>query len=117
MKRFIITVALLIALVGSVFATDWKLFGSYENNEVGQYSVYFDYDATESFENEDIKYVAWLQKNYKKVEVHWYNMDENWWCAKAAKHNCYSTLEVYTNYVVEDHVNKDGTVTEYICWR
>lgn len=119
MKRFIITITLLIALVGSVFAADWKKYGDFENDKTGSYTVYFDYDATEPYEleKESVKYLIWLQKNYKKVEVHWYNMSENSWCAKAAKHNCYSTLEVYKDYVMEDHVNNDGTITEYICYK
>lgn len=119
MKRFIISIVLLITLVGSVFATDWKKYGSYENDKTGSYEVYFDYDATEPFEleKESVKYLIYLQKNYKKVEVHWYNPAEGIWALKGAEHNYYSTLEVYKDYIIEDHVNNDGTVTEYICWR
>ena len=119
MKRFIITITLLIGLVGSVFATDWKKYGAYENNKAGTYEVFFDYDASEPFEleKESVNYLIYLQKIYKKVEVHWYNMSENTWCAKGAEYKCYSTLEVYKDYVIEDHVNNDGTITEYVCYR
>lgn len=119
MKKLITTFTLLVLLVGSVFATDWKKYGTYESAKTGAYEVYFDYDATEPFEleKESVKYLIYLQKNYKKVEVHWYNMTENSWCARGAEYNYYSTLEVYKDYIIEDHVNNDGTITEYICWR
>ena len=119
MKRIITIILSLFILVGTVFATDWKKYGTYESTKTGAYEVYFDYDATEPFEleKESVQYLIYLQKNYKKVEVHWYNMSENAWCAKGAEYKCYSTLEAYKDYVIEDHVNKDGTVTEYVCYR
>lgn len=119
MKKFIITITLFITLVGSVFATDWRKVGTFENKVAGQYTVYYDVDATRPFENEDFKYLKYLKDNYKKVEVTIFdaNGTENGWFVDAAKKSCFATLEIYEDYVIEDHVNKDGSVTEYICWR
>ena len=50
----------------------------------------------------------------KKVEVYWYENEDSWWRNKGVEHNCYATLEVYKDHRVEDHVNSDGTVTEYV---
>lgn len=123
MKRFIITITLFITLVGSVFAADWVRYGDFKNEKSGAYLVYFDYDATEPFEleKESIEHFLWLQKNYKKVEVHLFSGElaqkENWWCLAGTKYNCFSTLEIYEDYAMEDHVNKDGTITQYTYWR
>ena len=123
MKRFIITITLLVAFIGSAFAVDLVRYGSFKNDKVGAYSVYFDYDATEPFEleKESIKYFFWLQKNYKKVEAYLFSGElaqkENWWCLKGAKHKFYRTLEIYEDYIIEDHVNKDGTITQYIYYK
>lgn len=115
MKKMVI-LFLLSLLVSSAFAVDWVKYGTYENSKAGTYDVCFDYDATYPFdiEKESVKYILFLQKRYKKVEVHLYNMSENMWCAKGVEHNCYATLEVYEDYIMEDHVNNDGTVTEYV---
>ena len=122
MKKILSIITLFITLVGSVFATDWVRHGSFKNDKAGAYVVLFDYDATEPFEleKESIEYFLWLQQNYEKVEVHLFSDElakkENWWCLTGAKHNCYATLEIYEDYVMEDHVNKDGTITQYICY-
>ena len=123
MKRFIITITLLVALVGSAFAVDFVRYGPFKNEKAGVYLVYFDYDATEPFEleKESIKYFFWLQKNYKKVEAYLFSGElaqkENWWCLEGTKHKFYRTLEEYEDYVMEYHVNKDGTITQYICYK
>lgn len=120
MKKIILVVTLLIAMVGSVFATDWKTVGTYDSKETGTYVVYFDDDATKPFENEDFKYLKYLKDNYKKVEVTVYNangLENNWFTYNVYNNKSFSTLEVYKDYVIEDHINKDGSVTEYICWR
>ena len=123
MKKLLSVLTLLVLLVGSVFANDWVRYGAFKNEKAGSYLVYFDYDATEPFEleKESIEYFLWLQQNYKKVEVHLFSGElaqkENWWCLAGTKHNCYATLEEYENYVMEDHVNKDGTITQYICYK
>ena len=114
MKRFIITITLLAALVGSAFAVDWKKFGTYKD-DIGVYEVYFDYEATEPFEleKEDVRYIMNLQFYYSDLRIIWskYYDDEPY--AKGAKHNCYSTLLLYEDRAVEYHVNKDGTCTIY----
>ena len=123
MKKLFVTITLLAALIGSVFAVDWVRYGDFKSEKVGAYLVYFDYDATEPFEleKESIEHFLWLQKNYKKVEVHLFSGElaqkENWWCLTGTKYNCFSTLEIYEDYAMEDHVNKDGTITQYIYWR
>ena len=123
MKRFIITITLLVAFIGSAFAVDLVRYGAFKNDKAGAYLVYFDYDATEPFEleKESIKYFLWLQKNYKKVEVDLFSGElaqkENWWCLKGTKHKFYRTLEEYEDYIMEYHVNKDGTITQYICYK
>lgn len=123
MKKLLSVILLLVLLVGSAFATDWVRHGSFKNDKAGAYVVLFDYDATEPFEleKENIEYFLCLQQNYEKVEVHLFSSElaqkENWWCLTGAKHNCYATLEIYEDYVMEDHVNKDGTITQYICYK
>ena len=114
MKRFIITITLLVAFIGSVFAVDWKEYKT-DKDEAGEYKVYFDYDATEPFEleKEDIRYIMNLQFYYKDVTIvlGTYYDDEIY--SKGVKHNCYSTLLLYEDRAVEYHVNKDGTCTIY----
>lgn len=120
MKRFIITITLLITLVGSVFATDWKSVGTYENEKTGVYAVYYDADASSPFENEDFTYLSYLKDKYKKVEVTIFDADgteSGWFVYNVRTNKSFSTLEIYTNYVIEDHINKDGSVTEYVCYR
>lgn len=118
MKKIFIGLVLSLLVFGKVFATDWIKYGAYENEEAGIYYVYFDYDATEPFDvkNESIEYYLFLKKEYENVEVNSYDKSENMWCSKGAEHNCYATLEVYKDYIMEDHVNSDGSVTEYIFW-
>lgn len=114
MKRFIITITLLVALVGSAFAVDWKEYKT-DKDETREYKVYFDYDATEPFEleKEDIRYIMNLMLYYSDVQIIWstYYDDEPY--AKGVKHNCYSTLLLYEDRAVEYHVNNDGTCTTY----
>ena len=122
MKKILSMVTLLVLLVGSVFAVDWVRYGDFKNEKAGAYLVYFDFDATEPFEleKESIEHFLWLQKNYKKVKVHLFSGElaqkENWWCLTGTKYNCFSTLEIYEDYAMEDHVNKDGTITQYTYW-
>lgn len=116
MKKILMGLVLGLLVFGKVFAIDWIKYGTFESEEAGTYDVYFDYDATEPFEleNESIEYFLHLQRGYEKVEVHWYENEDSWWCNKGVKHNCYATLEMYKDYRVEYHVNSDGTVTEYV---
>ena len=46
MKKLFITITLFLVLVGSVFAVDWKEYKT-DKDEIGEYKVYFDFDATE----------------------------------------------------------------------
>lgn len=120
MKKIIVIILALTVLVSSVFATDWVQVGSYENEKTGVYAVYYDADATSPFENEDFKYLSYLKDKYKKVEVTIFNADgteNDWFVYNVRTNRSFSTLEIYTNYIIEDHINKDGSVTEYICWR
>ena len=122
MKKILSMITLLVLLVSSVFAIDWVRYGDFKNEKAGAYLVYFDFDATEPFEleNESIEYFLYLQREYEKVEVHLFSGElaqkENWWCLTGTKYNCFSTLEVYEDYAMEDHVNKDGTITQYTYW-
>lgn len=120
MKKLIITFALLITLVGSIFATDWKSAGVYENKSVGTYEVFYDADASKPFEDENLSYLKYLKNNYKKVTVTVYEAngsESNWFTYNVYNNGSFSTLEIYKDYVIEDHINVDGLVTEYICYR
>lgn len=122
MRKIFAVITLLVLLVGSVFATDWVKKGTYENKVAGIYSVYYDFDATNPMDGHDTeKYLAYLKTLYKKVDVVSISKEEveaqNLWCLGASKHNCYKTLEDYTNYVLEDWFYKEGFVIEFICWR
>ena len=114
MKKLFVTIALLVLLVGSVFAADWKEYKT-DKDEIGEYKVYFDFDATEPFELEkgDIRYIMNLLFYYSDVTITWstYYDDEPY--AIGAKHNFYSTLLLYEDRAVEYHVNNDGTCTMY----
>lgn len=123
MKKLLSVITVLVLLAGSVFAADWIRYGAFKNDKAGAYIVLFDYDATEPFEleKESIKHFLWLQQNYKKVEVHLFSDElaqkENWWCLTGTKYNCFSTLEIYEDYAIEEHINKDGTITQYTYWK
>ena len=116
MKRFIITITLLVALVGSAFAVDWKEYKTYKDERGEIYKVYFDYDATEPFEleKEDIRYIMKLLVYYSDVTITWLKYYDDDIYSKGVKHNCYSTLLLYEDIAVEYHVNNDGTCTMYI---
>ena len=113
MKKLFVTITLLLALVGSAFATDWKKYETVET-DYGTVEVYFDYDATEPFELEkvDIRYLRNLT-NYYYVSIVWAKYYDDQPYAKGAKHNCYSTFVLYEDAAYEYHVNKDGTITYY----
>lgn len=114
MKRFIITITLIVAFIGSVFAVDWKEYKT-DKDEVGEYKVYFDFDATEPFEleKEDIRYIMNLLFYYSDVTITWSTYYDDEIYSKGVQHNCYSTLLLYEDRAVEYHVNNDGTCTMY----
>ena len=113
MKKLFVTITLLFALVGSVFAVDWKEYKT-GKDESGEYKVYFDFDATEPFELEkDVRYIMNIQLYYdvEYIILSKYYDDEIY--SEGVKHNFYSTLLLYEDTVLEYHVNNDGTCTIY----
>ena len=114
MKRFIITITLIVSFVSSVFAVDWKEYKTYKD-EIGEYKVYFDFDATEPFEleKEDIRYIMNLLLYYSDVQITWSKYYDDEIYSKGVQHNLYSTLLLYEDRAVEYHVNNDGTCTMY----
>lgn len=126
MKRFIITITLLAALVGSAFAEKANLikYGTFKNEKAGEYTVYMDIDAREPFDvkNEKLWTIISLEANdgIRYVEVHLYKVPEdcNWWCISICKdYNIYCTIEEYNDHVLIDRVCGDGTIVEYICYK
>ena len=123
MKRFIITITLLVLLVGSAFADNFVSFGWFENDELGEYHISIDIDAREPYdaEKEQLLYFIDLQKRgFSKVEVYWYKIPEDYesWAASISKvHKVYCIVEEYENYNIISHVCGDGTVIEYFCYK
>ena len=118
MKK-IITMLFLGLLVSSVFATDWVKYETLENEEVRICDIYFDFDATEPFDinNESIRYFLFLQGIYEAVEVSLENIEDRLICSKAVEHNCYAVLMEYGDCAIEEHINKDDTITQYTYWK
>ena len=121
-KRFIITITLLAALVGSAFAWNFKEYGKFKNEKAGEYTVLIDLEATEPFdiEKENIKHLLFLQQQeeYSYVDVRWYEPsgDETPWCiAISEKHKFYCTLETYEDFDIEERVCSDGSIIQYFC--
>ena len=114
MKKIISIATLLVLLVGSAFAVDWKEYKT-DKDEIGEYKVYFDFDATEPFEleKEDIRYIMNLLFYYSDVTITWSTYYDDEIYSKGVQHNFYSTLLLYEDRAVEYHVNKDGTCTMY----
>ena len=116
MKRLFTIITLFITLVGSVFAVDWKEYKT-DKDEIGEYKVYFDFDATEPFEleKEDIRYIMNLQYWYDYTSIGLFKYYDDKPYAIGAKNNHYSTLMLNKDkpHVCECHVNKDGTVTMF----
>ena len=123
MKRFIITITLLAALVGSAFAEEFVLCGQFIDDE-DEYFLFIDIDAREPYdaEKEQLSFFIDLQNNsgFSKVEVHSYKMTEDcesWAASMSKEHRVYCTFEVHKNYNIISHVCGDGTVIEYICYK
>lgn len=114
MKKILSIITLFISLVCSVFAVDWKEYKA-DKDEIGEYKVYFDFDATEPFEleKEDVRYIMNLMLYYSDVQIIWATYYDDDIYSKGVKHNCYSTLLLYEDRAVEYHVNNDGTCTTY----
>lgn len=122
MKKLVITITLLFALVGSVFGTEWVKKGTYENSQAGIYNVYFDMDAVKPFENDSdiILYTKYLKTFYSRVTITIIEAEDaalsnDWYVYGAKEYKLFATLEEYEKYVVEDRVYSDGSVLEIIC--
>lgn len=124
MKKLLSVITLLVLLVGSAFAWNFKEYGKFENEKAGKYTVLIDLEATEPFdiEKESIKHFIFLQQQgYSFVEVRWwseYSGDVTPWCIYISeKHKFYCTLETYEDFDIEERVCSDGTVIEYVCYK
>lgn len=117
MKKILSMVTLLVLLVSSVFAVDWKKYGTDKDEWGDVYEVYFDFDATEPFEleKEGIRHIMNLQYWYDYTSIGLFKYYDNEPYAIGAKNNHYSTLMLYKDkpHVCECHVNKNGTVTKF----
>ena len=123
MKKLLSVITLLVLLVGSASAWNFKEYGKFENEKAGKYTVLIDLEATEPFdiEKENIKHLLFLQQQeeYIFVEVRWYQPTDDvtpWCIAISEKHKFYCTLEIYDNHAIEERVCSDGSVIEYICY-
>ena len=120
MKKLFVTITLLVALVGSVFAEEFVLCGQFINDDGGEYLLFIDIDAREPYdaEKEQLSFFIDLQNSgFSKVEVHSYKMTEDcesWAASMSKEHRVYCTFEVHENYNIISHVCGDGTVIEYI---
>ena len=126
MKKLFVTITLLLALVGSAFAEKANLikYGTFTNEEQGEYTVYIDIDAREPFDakKEKLWTIISLEADdrYEYVGVYWVKISEdcNWWCISISKdYNIYCTIEEYNDHVRIDRVCGDGTIVEYICYK
>ena len=123
MKRFIITITLLVLLVGSAFACNFKEYGKFKNEKAGEYTVLIDFEATEPFEleKESIEHFIFLQQQeeYSFVEVRWcdhYSVTP-WSIYISEKHKFYCTLETYEDFDIEERVCSDGSIIQYVCYK
>ena len=119
MKRFIITITLLAALVGSAFAENFIKYASYEIDEGKTIYTYVDIDAREPYdpEEESIDYLIFLQSEYDDVKFDLLVTPENipGICMEMSnKHRIYHTLRVMENCEFEYLVCYDGTVMRYM---
>lgn len=120
MKKLFVTITLLLALVGSVFAEEFVLCGQFINDDEGEYLLFIDIDAREPYdaEKEQLSFFIDLQNSgFSKVEVHSYKITEDcksWAASMSKEHRVYCTFEVHENYNIISHVCGDGTVIEYI---
>ena len=123
MKKLLSVITLLVLLVGSAFAWNFKEYGKFKNEKAGEYTVLIDLEATEPFdiEKESIKHLLFLQQQeeYSYVDVSWYEPSGDVappWCIYISeKHKFYCTLEIYDGYIIEERVCSDGSVIQYFC--
>ena len=122
MKRFIITITLLAAFIGSAFAEKFIKYASYEIDKGKILYTYVDIDAREPYdpEEESIDYLTFLQSKYDNVGFDWLVTPENipGVCIEVSKkHRIYHTLRVMETCVFEYLVCYDGTVMRYMYTR
>ena len=122
MKKLLSVITLLVLLVGSVFAWNFKEYGKFENEKAGKYTVLIDLEATEPFdiEKESIKHLLFLQQQeeYSYVDVRWYEPSGDHWCIYISeKHKFYCTLETYEDFDIEERVCSDGSIIQYVCYK
>ena len=124
MKKLFTIITLLLVLVGSVFAWNFKEYGTFENEKVGIYTVLIDLEAIEPFdiEKESIMHLLFLQQQekYSSVKVCWYEPsgDVTPWCISISeKHKFYCTLELYEDFDIEERVCSDGSIIQYVCYK
>ena len=120
MKKLFVTITLLLALVGSAFATNWKKYKTFED-DIGHITVYIDTDAREPYNasEESIEHLLYLQSKYDDVLFFWLVTPENHDYARLSmeiskKHKAYRTLIFTEKYGLEYRVCYDGTVIKYM---
>lgn len=121
MKKLFVTITLLVAFVGSVFATNWKKYKTFED-DIGHITVYIDTDAREPYKPGDegcILHLLNLQSKYDDVLFFWLDTPENYDYARLSmeiskKHKTYRTLIFTEKYGLEYRVICDGTVIKYM---
>ena len=119
MKKLFVTITLLVALVGSVFAENFIKYASYEVDKSKILYTYVDIDAREPYnpEKESIDHILFLQSKYDDVKFDLLVTPENipGICIEInKKHKIYHTLRVMENCVFEYLVCYDGTVIRYM---
>ena len=119
MKRFIITITLLAAFIGSAFAENFIKYASYEVDKGKTLYTYVDIDAREPYnaEEESIEYLLFLQSKYDDVKFDLLVTPENipGICIEMSnKHKIYHTLRVMESCLFEYFVCYDGTVIRYM---
>ena len=120
MKKLFVTITLLLVLIGSAFATNWKKYKTFED-DIGHITVYIDTDAREPYNSEEeiIEHLLYLQSKYDDVLFFWLDTPEYYDYARLSmeiskKHKTYRTLIFTEKYGLEYRVYYDGTVIKYM---
>lgn len=120
MKKLFVTITLLVLLVGSAFATNWKKYKTFED-DIGHITVYIDTDAREPYNSveENVEHLLYLQSKYDDVLFFWLDTPEYYDYARLSmeiskKHKTYRTLIFTEKYGLEYRVCYDGTVIKYM---
>ena len=121
MKKLFVTITLLLVLVGSAFAENFKKYKTFED-DIGHITVYIDTDAREPYELGDegcILHLLNLESKYDDVLFFWLDTPEYYDYARLSieiskKHKTYRTLILTGKYGLEYRVCCDGTVIKYM---